>query len=105
MFTHPLHVQPVPLPEAQWARLHPQRVPGVVSQAARDGGLVIEDDKRCRGLPADSLEFLRLGLQLPHGNADGCMREGRGWHVSHYGCVCHERITGEIWTGTLGSAM
>lgn len=52
------------LPELQSLRLHPQRIPRVVCQATRDGGLVVEENERRRGLPADSLEPLSFRLQL-----------------------------------------
>lgn len=58
--TYPLNLYLMLLPKLQSLRLHPQRVPRVVCQAARDGGLVVKDDERRRGLPADLLEHLRF---------------------------------------------
>lgn len=72
-FTYPPNLDLVLLPEAKLARLHPQWVAGVVGQATHDGCLVVENDESRRGLPADSLESLRFGLQLTHGSTtDGC---------------------------------
>lgn len=71
------------LPKLQSLRLHPQRVPRVVCQAARDGGLVVKDDERRGGLPADLLEPLRLRLQLIEEIRNGCV-QGRGGRRGGY---------------------